>query len=56
MAPDRIIAAIERQDLACTLLALRTHLRELGQWSEAEFGPAFAAKRKQLESRWKRHG
>lgn len=49
---DPILSAIDRQQTACTLLALRSVLRRDGRWSEAKHGAAFLAKYEERAARW----
>ena len=50
---DPVIAAIERQDMACLLVSLKTWCERDGRWSQALHYDAYAAKLKQLSERWK---
>lgn len=50
---DPILSAIDRQQTACTLLALRSVLSGNGKWSDDLHGPAYQAKFEKLCGRWK---
>lgn len=49
---DRILAKINEQRTACTLLALRSHLIEADKWNDETHGPAYRAKFSALCARW----
>lgn len=51
---DRIIARINDQTTACTLLALRSHLIEAGRWNDAIHGLAYRIKFAALSRRWRK--
>lgn len=50
---DPILRAIDRQQTACTLYALRSVLTGNGKWSDDLHGPAYQAKFEALCGRWK---
>ena len=52
-ATDKVLAAIERQDLACTLQALRSHCEREGLWDDARHEAEFDAKMTVLSEVWK---
>jgi hypothetical protein len=50
---DPILRAIDRQQTACTLYALRSDQQTKGKWSDDLHGPAYQAKFEALCGRWK---